>query len=130
MSNEFIKECNLCKMKLTAQDIIHDPDIQIIGMLYGREEVNSFYCFQHNTPECGTSFIMDVKLFDDFIQEKLPQKSEYEEHGCGSRCIHVEQLTGCESECYHAPYRRFLVYMIEQKKKSRASVQTNPETAV
>jgi hypothetical protein len=123
MSEKHIKECGLCKNSFTAHDLIFDPNLQPIGMSYDYKSNVAYYFFQHNSPNCGTSFIIDTRLFIDFIDEEISPKSMFRTKPCKNHCVHLDDLETCENECFHAPFRRFLLYMIKQKKKSRDALE-------
>ena len=114
--NEEIKKCPGCGAILTAKQIMYDPIIRPIGMAYlGDDEDTAFYYFQHEIDGCQSSFVVPVDEFKDFIDEEIHPEKLYGTDQCEQHCVNIADLEACCSECYYAPFRRFLLKMIELK---------------
>ena len=120
MAEEIVKKCTLCQALMTAREIVDDPAIKPIGTAFLADETSDthYYFFQHEIPGCGTSFVVDVEHFKQFITEPIPEKKMTLGPGCEGHCANINDLTECRQECHFAPFRRFLLKMIEQKNKS------------
>ncbi len=117
MTDEFVKKCNVCKAMLTPQQMVDDPDVRPIGTTFFEDgpDTKHYYFFQHETPGCGTSFVIDVECFLKFIKEPIPEKIMRAQPGCGGHCASIDDLSDCDRECHFAPFRRFLLEMVAKK---------------
>jgi hypothetical protein len=118
MSDEVIKTCTCCQKKMTASEIVDDTAVRPIGMaFYEDKDANThFYFFQHEIPECGTSFVVDVEHFKQFVSEPIPEAVLRGKPGCEGHCVNIQDLNDCRQECHFAPFRRFLLKMLVDKK--------------
>jgi hypothetical protein len=127
LADEIIKKCNCCLECFTAPQIVEDKYVVPIGVAYlETEETDShFYFFQHNTEECGTSFTIDVEKFRELVSEPIPETVLRLKEGCEGHCVNIDDLSDCQSECHFAPFRRFLLKMLAEKKAIQAKQQVS-----
>ncbi len=119
MFDEKIKQCKGCDQWFSADEIINDPDIRPIGMSFlANNYSRAFFFFQHESPQCGSSFLVDVTLLDRYIYEYIPELNLILTDNCAGHCVNIEDLDSCQNACHNAPYRRFLLKMIEIKKEA------------
>ncbi|MCP4581043.1 MAG: hypothetical protein GY839_05455 [candidate division Zixibacteria bacterium] len=117
MSNDIIKKCTLCGESFTADDLINNHDLRLLGMLYvPDEDEKAYYFYQHEGENCGTSFAVNVDLMRKYISEAIPDKKRAQSNRCETHCVKVTDKRECEQECNYAAYRRFLFKMIEMRK--------------
>ena len=121
MANKIIKICNMCHQQFILEELVSNPELELIGMSFNENVRTAYYFFQHNVPHCGTSFIVDANEFKDLIPEKIPEDNLSLTDNCRQHCTNLEDLETCDRECYQAPFRRFLVHLIEQKSKVKAA---------
>jgi hypothetical protein len=88
----------------------------------GGSGLNLFY-FNHNTENCGTTFVVQVEKFEPFLTEIVPQKVLTGSDNCEEHCNSIHELEACSQDCRFAPFRRFLLAMIDAKRE-RASEQS------
>jgi hypothetical protein len=118
MNAKKIKQCKGCEQWFSADEIVNDPDIRPIGMSFlANDFKRAYFFFQHEIPECRSSFLVDVTLLDQYIDEYIPKASLILTEDCARHCVRLEDLDNCQNACHNAPYRRFLLKMIEIKKK-------------
>jgi hypothetical protein len=115
--DEIVKKCNCCQACLTAKQLVEDLEVRPIGTAFLEDEGpgTHYYFFQHETPDCGTSFVVDVEHFKQFITEPIPEEVMTLEPGCGGHCANIHDLSDCGNECHFAPFRRFLLKMLAAK---------------
>jgi hypothetical protein len=119
MTNQLIKECTYCKSKLTLTELAKEPCLVPIGMSFdGNEFDMAYYYFQHEIPECGTSILVAVNAFEPFISEDVPETKLTLSDECEEHCVNIKDLSECKQECFFAPFRRFLLQMLETKKRN------------
>lgn len=118
MSDEIVKKCNCCQTCLTAKQLVDDLAVKPIGTAFLKAQGpgTHYYFFQHETPDCGTSFVVDVEHFKQFITEPIPEKVLELEPSCEGHCVNIHDLSDCRQECHFAPFRRFLLKMLAEKK--------------
>lgn len=122
MEAKSIKQCPYCKMSLTLEQLAQDPDINIIGMSFAEDSLEwVYYFFQHEVPNCGSSFLVRVDEFTSLIQEPIPTEKMTLRDCCEEHCVSVNDLSTCKAECYFAPFRRLLIKMIADKERIRAA---------
>jgi len=130
MMQKPIKKCAYCKAELTIEDIIKSPQIKPIGMAFN--DINTraaFYFFQHDVPECGTSFLINVEEFAEYVNsppdlEKLSMSDCCEEH-----CVSIDDFNSCQQACHYAAYRAFLLKMIEDKGRGILDYQVSRKSS-
>jgi hypothetical protein len=117
VTDDIVKKCNCCQMSMTARQIVADPAIMPIGIAFieAADQVTHYYYFQHETPDCGSSFMVDVEHFRQLIDEMIPEKVLTSGPHCEGHCVNVGDLSDCGQECFFAPFRRFLLKMIIEK---------------
>jgi len=114
-----IKQYKGCDQWLSADEIINDLDIRPIGMSFlANNFKRAFFFFQHETPECGSSFLVDVSLLEQYVYEHIPEQNLIMTDNCARYCVNIEDLDNCQNACHNAPYRRFLLKIIEIKKEA------------
>lgn len=127
-NEEKIKQCKGCGRHLSAYELINDPDIRPIGMSFlANNYARAFFFFQHEVSECGSSFLVDVELLDQYIYEYFPEESLILTKNCDGHCVNINDLNNCQNACHNAPYRRFLLKMIAFKKEA-AETNRSPVT--
>ncbi len=108
--------CPCCKEEFDLEKLIHSPEIELIGMSFIGEEADSaYYFFQHDKPDCGSSFVVSVDKFHSKIEEYVPDHNLSGCDCCDRHCLTITDVRTCKQECHFAPYRRFLEKMIEWK---------------
>jgi hypothetical protein len=117
MTDEIVKKCTYCQMSMTARQIVDEPTVRPIGTAFFEDggPGTHYYFFQHETPDCGTSFVVDVEHFKQFIAEPIPEKVLTLGPTCEGNCASILDLDGCGQECHFAPFRRFLFKMLAAK---------------
>jgi len=118
MNNDIVKKCTLCGQDFTALDLVCNPDLKLLGMVYmPREGGKAYYFFQHDIKGCGTSIAVDIEVMSHFITEAIPITKLTLTDCCEEHCVNLKDLSVCKQDCFYAPYRRFLFKMIDQKKQ-------------
>ena len=118
MQHKYVKKCPLCGMRFTVQDLISKPEITPLGMQIDEDEENaSFYYFNHDVPECGTSFTVAVMEFASVIDELIPPDDLFGTDSCGEHCVRLDDLRVCQHDCKWAPFRRFIVKLADSRRK-------------
>jgi hypothetical protein len=121
VNDDLIRACPFCKVKLTLDKLVSDPLLRPIGMAFGKGSFeNAFYCFQHETQDCGTSFLVNVLIFSPRISEPIPKERLTLTESCERHCVSIEDLSECKQPCLFAPFRRFLIKMLETKGKTKS----------
>ncbi len=111
--------CSGCGKQLALQELIDSPEIEPIGMQLDDTNLKfNYYYFNHNDPSCGSTLLVPITEFIPLIHEPIPGSIAAGEEGCGRHCLDVQDLSNCTNECHHAPFRRFLLEMIERKSKN------------
>lgn len=120
MSEHNHKLCNYCKRTFSPQQLAEDPEVRPIGMVYDDEIGKAYYMFQHESEDCGTSFTVNIRDFDPLLEEKIPELRMTLCEGCEEHCVNIKDLQECSQNCEFAPFRRFLLKMIAQKRERLA----------
>ena len=124
MHDANLKQCTVCKVWLSAEDIIKDPDIVPLGMSLAVDNPEkAYYYFIHNVPDCGTTFLIPVEDLAEFVAEAIPTERLTLTDHCEDHCVSIDDLSECHQECYYAPYRRLLLTMFEAKRLAAAQAQ-------
>lgn len=119
MQDTSLKQCGFCKLWLSAEDIVTDPDIVPLGMAFGEGETETaYYYFVHNVPDCGTTFLLPVTDLSEYVNEEIPKEKLMLSECCEEHCVSLDDLSECHQECFFAPYRRFLLRMLESKRQA------------
>jgi hypothetical protein len=116
MSSEKLKQCPKCGVWLSIEDILESAEVTIIGMTLDSDDFtfNSFY-FNHDAPECGTTFTMNVLDFAEYINEPIPQDILTGQPGCERHCSSLTDTRLCRKTCRWAPFRRFMDALMRKK---------------
>jgi len=85
-------------------------------MLFDESDNKAIYLFQHEIPECQSSFAVYVEDLRDLIDESISNEVLYHTDCCEEHCVTIQDLSECSQECHYAPYRRLLMKMIENRK--------------
>ena len=119
MADIRFKKCSYCKAILSIRDIVHNPEIVPIGITFADDTIDgAYYFFQHETPNCGTSFVLPVQSLRQFIIEPIPAENLAPSDRCPRHCASLRDLSVCRIECFFAPYRRFLLKMVALKREA------------
>jgi hypothetical protein len=126
VTDEIVKKCNCCQAHLTAKQLVDDIAVKPIGTAFYEDGDmgTHYYFFQHETPDCGTSFVVDVEHFKQFITEPIPDNVLRLGPSCEGHCVNIDDLSDCGQECHFAPFRRFLLKMLATKKAKLQHVST------
>ncbi|RKX20858.1 MAG: hypothetical protein DRP35_05370 [Candidatus Zixiibacteriota bacterium] len=117
-NNKNFKQCPNCKKWFSVDDFINNNEIQPIGMkLDNNTFALNLYFFNHYNDECKTTFAMRVDDFEEYIDEKIPHKILAKTDECLNHCANLEDLMPCNNECVFAPYRRYLMKLIDNRIK-------------
>jgi len=128
MKEETVKICPFCKANLTLDQLVNDPLIRPIGMMFGEGNIeHAYYFFHHDTDNCGTTFIVNVLTFTPCITEPIPQEKLTLTEPCERHCVNLNDLLECKQPCFFAPYRRFLIRMIHIKGRAKPGVMVTTE---
>jgi hypothetical protein len=84
-----------------------------------RNPERNFYYFNHESENCGTTFVVSVTNFNSMLSEDIPEDLRFGTETCGGKCLHIADLTICEQDCRWAPYRRFLTQLYHRKREMR-----------
>jgi hypothetical protein len=121
MNDDPIRTCPFCNDILTLDKLVSDPLIRPIGMIFGKGSFeHAFYCFQHETQDCGTSFLVNVLIFSPYLSEPIPKERLTLTESCERHCVNIKDLSECKQPCLFAPFRRFLIKMLETKGKTKS----------
>lgn len=117
-SKKNFKQCPNCKQWLSIDDFINNIEIQPIGM---KMDNNTFalnlYFFNHLKKKCNTTFAMRVDDFKEYITENIPKEILSQTEECQDHCTQLNDLMVCNNNCAYAPYRRFLMNLIDNRIK-------------
>jgi len=70
------KWCNACKTWLTVEDILYNPEIIPVGLTILENKPDSVYfCFVHNVPGCGSSFLVTEEELVPFAGDQAVSKA-------------------------------------------------------
>lgn len=108
------KRCPSCGEEFSIRDLISSREIMPLGMSSqeNKPELNVFY-FQHDVPQCGSTFIVPVEEFVELIEEPVPLNNFYRTHACENHCDSALALAHCDQRCVYAPYRRLLLSLLD-----------------
>jgi len=116
MDNIKFKQCPKCETWFSREDILESLNIIPLGMTVDEEDSTlSFFYFNHKRPTCDTPFTIPVRRFEPFITEPIPSKINFGNPSCEGHCTSMEDLMVCQQECLYAPFRRFLLKLIDMK---------------
>jgi len=123
-----LKRCPLCKEWLSGETILTDPRVHPLGMTVEPDVQLYLYYFRHDAPHCGTTFVVPITDFTQFILEEIPPRPLAGTRCCARRCAKLEDLSDCSQPCTYAPYRRLLLWMIKQRQGSPFAPRRRGET--
>ena len=110
--SRILKECPKCGMQICKSDIFELHELKPIGMALHSETLErAYYYFVHEIEECGTTFVLPIVDFIDCIEEHVPEKLNAGTQNCPGHCLAIDDLSTCQNECSHAPFRRLLMKM-------------------
>lgn len=117
MSDKIIKHCPRCSSPFTARDIIESDSIAPIGITVDEDNPElAFYYFNHNTPNCRTTFMIPVYEFDWIINPDKQLQIKTAQQGCEGHCLELEDQSLCSNNCYWSQYRNFIADLMNKKK--------------
>ena len=117
MNDTRFKKCNACRQWFSLDDILHNPEIEPLGMLASScDPYEAYFLFLHNIPTCQSSFMIRVEDFKGLLRQKTPSISFFRTTSCEGHCANLLDLTDCRQDCRNAPYRRLLFEMQSKKK--------------
>ena len=119
MDNSKFKQCPCCSKWFSYDEIVNGSDVDPIGMCFLEGDFkNNVYYFNHTCDECNSTFVIPVMTFLPFIKETIPDDVLTGSECCEQHCIKIDDLMECNQECTYAPFRRFLINLVSEKKKS------------
>lgn len=122
VNDKSFKECPACGLGLSIQDILEDPTIQPLGLTFESSDLETnLYYFDHVVPGCHTTFMIPAIKFTSIIDEPIPEEIRTGQPGCESRCTNITDWLECKNDCFHAPFRRLLIKMVETKCAAQAA---------
>jgi len=118
-SAEVVKQCPLCRRDFTLEEVLESAEVKPIGMAFepGSFEHNVYY-FNHHCPGCGSTFVIPVERFIALIEEYISPEVLDGTAGCDQHCRRLDDLEACNEPCYYAPFRRFLLNRLLQRRPS------------
>ena len=120
------KQCPKCGLWLSDKMLLGGIDIEPIGMCLDEDDMDfNFYYFNHDIPDCGTTFVVRVEELRHHLSGILPAIKMTGGQLCEGRCLNIEDHEICSQGCYYAPYRVLLRLLRDNRKarKLQASVQ-------
>ena len=118
------KTCPKCGETWSIDEIISNPEIEPIGMIVKPDApLGGVYFFVHNIETCQTSFAVPFAEFTKHIEEAIPTPNRFGSRHCSGHCRRIEAISVCAAECKHAPYRRFLVSLYNERRKHSAPLK-------
>ena len=119
MSGFGTKQCPGCGTKFTLKEIVEGGSVRPIGMKFDDPDLRwNMYYFVHDEAYCGTTFAIPVTRFLPFINEPIPGEVLAGSAECGQHCLRADDTTECHATCLYAPFRRFLLKLMDQPVES------------
>ena len=110
------KTCTGCKMEFTLEDILQKAEIIPQGMQIEDDDMNwNMFYFNHECAGCGSTFLIPVSEFLALIDEPIPSTLRAGTDLCEQHCTSLKDLSACSQDCRYAPFRRFLIKMLNEK---------------
>ena len=110
------KQCPGCHKWLSLQDMLSNPDIMPLGLVLADSDYDTgLFYFQHEVPECRSSFVIPAGWFVSILDEPIPEKVKIGTKHCEGQCLHIDEWAECHTDCHHAPFRRLLIRMMENR---------------
>jgi len=126
MNDDKLKECPGCGIWFSGPEIIADPYIKPVGMCFQPNEPQiAYFYFKHDLPECGASFIVPVAEFREYVHEEIPAEVKAGQGCCENHCTNIEDLALCGQDCFNAPFRKFLMRLLELKESAKSYTDKN-----
>ena len=99
-------------------DILEGDEVTIIGMSLDDEDsqFNSYF-FNHDSPNCNTTFTMNVLEFSPYIDEPIAEEILAGQAGCEQHCTNRSDTQPCGQNCRWAPFRRLMSQLMIRKMK-------------
>ena len=117
VNDKSFKECPKCGMAFSMRDILEGPTVKPLGLTFEESDFETnLYLFAHAVPECGTTFMIPAIKFTSVIDEPIPEEIRTGRPDCEGRCTNIDDRLECKNDCLHAPFRRLLIQMVEEKK--------------
>jgi hypothetical protein len=111
-----VKLCPRCKTWFTVADLVEDSRVRLIGMNLDHLDPNlNFYYFNHETPSCGTTFAVRVEVFQEMVDEPIPEEVQRGDDVCELHCLDILSSDDCTQLCRWAPYRRLFRRLVATK---------------
>ena len=110
------KKCSCQTIWESREEFVRDPDIEPIGISLppSFDSLHAYYFFNHTT--CKTTLMVSSEAFVDLVEEPIPSNVNAGEESCPGHCAKTEDLEVCSAECRNAPFRRFFIDRILNKK--------------
>lgn len=116
--DDIIKVCPLCKLKISVDDILNNSQVIPIGINLDPEDPEfNFYFFTHIDSNCNTTFTVNVEIFKSCIEDHIPENINTGKEGCNGHCSDLSDNLICRATCKWAPYRTFIINLINIKVK-------------
>ncbi len=131
-SSSIVKICPYCNASFTIEDIFHSESVLPLGMSIPESgKDTAYFYFQHDIPSCGTSFVVPVEAFRDWISELIPEFLKFDTNACEGHCRNLTDMRLCSQDCRNAPFRRLMAMMIKCRlKKSPTSSKISESDTV
>jgi hypothetical protein len=122
MDHDHFKQCPGCRQWLSLRDILTSRELRPLGLVLAESDydIGLFY-FQHEAPQCRSSFVIPADWFESIIDEPIPENVKTGTERCEGRCIRIDDWAACLNDCRHAPYRRLLIRMLKDRKMAITS---------
>lgn len=115
MESPLFKQCPSCGVWFSRRAIFEDPEVKPIGMsVNSHDSEMSMLFFEHDSPNCGTSFAIPFKEFIPFLGQ-TEDESLLGTDTCPGHCLHISDLSVCHHACRYAPYRKLILAILESK---------------
>ena len=118
-----VKKCPCCGQQFSFNDLLKQPYIEPKGITFydNKPEMNMFF-FNHVCENCNTTFAIPAKDFTGFLTEDVPDKVLAGLPECEKRCLDINDKNEFTQNCQWAPFRRFIIQLIDEKEKLKKSV--------
>ncbi len=122
MQDDHLKKCGGCGQMLTVDDFLTNPELVPVGMMFvDGDTTMAFYMFQHEATCCHSSLLVPVNAFQSLLKEPPPEKILALSECCELHCVSLSDLAACKQPCHFAPFRRFLLAMMEHRCEAKPS---------
>lgn len=126
-SENAFKTCSLCRTVWeTRSQLLHDPDVQLVGYQVDFEELKmGLFFFNHLKEGCHTTFGVRAGMFRDLYNGPVFERKRPGAAECAGYCLHNDELRDCEAPCECAYVRHILQVIRGWPKKSQACAATD-----